>query len=64
MAKEIKAYQVGDRIFWHSHEGIKGNGNGYVVDAWLNDKNQYYITAKNNRECVCLTQKDIDDLNQ
>ncbi len=57
--KDIKAYQVGDPIAWKSHEGIKGNGSGIVIDAWLTDQDRYCITAKEGSRIVALGKTDI-----
>ena len=56
--KNIKKYEIGDKIHWNSYEGVKENGSGIVIDKWENEKG-VFVTAKNEDKVVCLMNNDI-----
>ena len=59
MRKDIKEYKLGEIICWKSHEGIKGNGYGKVIDIWTIKDGVGCITARNCNETVSLGQQDL-----
>lgn len=59
--KNINEYKIGDFVFWKSHEGIKSNGSGKVIDTYesFSTPKQTILTAKNSYETVSLIQSDL-----
>ena len=58
----LDGYEIGKRIFYKSYEGIKGNGNGIIVDKWTNAKGETYVTVRGNTgQVVCLSGGDVRD---
>jgi hypothetical protein len=55
-------YQIGNRIFWKSHEDVKGNGSGIVIDVYpsIYRKGETCYTAKtDDNKIVALEEKDL-----